>query len=69
MVIRDRLTILASMLNSGIRPEEGVSLVYREEDERFLRRFIKLAHAFGRRQRREKRHARHESDPGRADLA
>lgn len=55
MVIRDRLTILADMLNSGIRPEEGVSLVYGEETERFYRRFIKLAHAFGRRQRRERR--------------
>ena len=58
MVIRDRLVVLADMLNSGIRPEEGVSLVYGEENERFLRRFIKLAHAFGRRQRRKRRHER-----------
>ncbi len=69
MVIRDRLQILADMLNAGVRPEEGVSLVYGDETERFYRRFIKLAHAFGRRQRRERRHARPESHPGGADLA
>lgn len=69
MLIRDRLTILADMMNSGVRPEEGVSLVYGDETERFYRRFIKLAHAFGRRQRRERRHARHEGHPKGAHLA
>ncbi len=63
MPITDRLTVLADMLNSGIRPEEGVSLVYGGETERFYSRFVKLAAALGRRQRRERRHARHERDP------
>lgn len=67
--IRDKLTILADMMNGGMRPEEGVSLVWGDETERFYRRFIKLAYAFGRRQRRERRHAHHESVPGRTGLA
>lgn len=68
-LVRDKLTILADMLNSGVRPEEGVSLVYGDETERFYRRFIKLAYALGRRKRKERRHARHESNPGRAHVA
>ena len=55
MLINDRLTILADMLNSGIRPEEGVSLVYGGETERFYRRFVKLAAALGRRRKRDTR--------------
>ncbi len=69
MVIRDKLTVLADMLNAGVRPEEGVSLVYGDETERFYRRFIKLAYAFGRRQRRERRHARYKGPTGRASVA
>lgn len=68
-LIRDKLTILADMLNSGVRPEEGVSLVWGDETERFYRRFIKLAYAFGRRQRRERRHARPKGPARRAGVA
>lgn len=65
--IRDKNTILAAMLNSGMKAEEAVGLVHGGHDTRWFEHFIHLVYRLGRKRRRRRAH--HEGHPGGADLA